>query len=486
MVDILFLTLGEHGQASVHLATAFELYSRRMPGINIHVASSADLEARFDQVKARIDTDGDESRRSTISFHTVLPAPYKEALFRPGFDWSDIAHPPMQKSSKGVPRIAHTMCPFLPDEYVRGVDGCSKLLQMLSPDVVLVDMLFCQAIDACKLLDQRYIILSPLPGCDVSVGNAPWHQALFYYPSIGTDAPFPLSWKASFCNALNLLRIAYAVLSSPHLHAINAARKERGCTWTLPVLTATSVSPDTPCIAAGIPELDFPFTVPEALNQFGPICVPNAPLAEADPELKTWLDGGETILMIMGSHIAYNETLARSVLQGLLAGAGDRQILWKVSTVEKLRALFDEMLTTEHDRQRVRIVRWFEIEPAAIVEHENVVCYIHHGGANSYLECARSGTPQIILPMWYDTYTNATRLEYCGLGVYGSKTAAPGVDPGELEQAMLRVVSGPESVEFRYRAREVGIKCREAGGRERVADSILDYLTWSVNGSPKR
>jgi hypothetical protein len=38
---------------------------------------------------------------------------------------------------------------------------------------------------------------------------------------------------------------------------------------------------------------------------------------------------------------------------------------------------------------RVRIVDWFEAEPMAVLESGTVVCAVHHGGANSFLETVR-------------------------------------------------------------------------------------------------
>lgn len=71
---------------------------------------------------------------------------------------------------------------------------------------------------------------------------------------------------------------------------------------------------------------------------------------------------------------------------------------------------------------------------------------------------------------------NAMRLEYCGLGVYGSRQAAPDVDATELAVAVSAVVYGSKSALYRQRAREVATKCRQAGGRVKAADFILDQL----------
>ena len=138
--------------------------------------------------------------------------------------------------------------------------------------------------------------------------------------------------------------------------------------------------------------------------------------------------------------------------------------------------VFDELLVSAHDRDRVRAVTWFDAEPAAILEHENIVAYVHHGGANSYFECARAGKPHVVLAQWADTYYNAVAVEYAGLGVYGNKTCAPDVDAKELSVALARVTSGEEGVRFRERAREAGVECREAGGRKTAADVVLSLL----------
>ncbi|TRM64379.1 glycosyltransferase family 1 protein [Schizophyllum amplum] len=475
MPDILFLTFPEHGQANVHLATAFEIYSRRIPGVNVHVASAPNLKPRFDQVKARVDAIDSGARGSEATFHTVLQYSYAEAVKRGGHTEATYLHQPARRSSRHLDLIGFA-CPYPPQDYMACIDECQALMEKLAPVVVIIDALFSQAIDACKLAKQPYMIFSPLPGSATSMGNQPHGRALWYYPSMGTDIAFPIPWSDFFPNIINTFRLAYAVFTDPNIKATNAAREARGCTWMHPLFTTNNTKPDVPILSAGVPEVDFPFVAPPGLHMLGAVSVLCAPLAECDPDLEAWLNRGETIMMVRGSHIQYDAPLARRVLAGLLGGAGDRQILWKVHERDALTEIWDEMLTTQRDRERVRIVKWFEPEPAIIAEHENVVCYVHHGGANSYLEAARAGTPQVILPVWMDTYQDAMRLEYCGLGVYGSRSAAPDVDATELAVAVSTVVSGPKSVVYRRRAREVATRCRQGGGRVKAADLVLEQL----------
>ena len=162
-------------------------------------------------------------------------------------------------------------------------------------------------------------------------------------------------------------------------------------------------------------EVDLPFEKPANLHLCGPITNDFRPLEESDPELAAWLDRAPTVLMIMGTHFEYDAPLVRRVLGGV---GPDAQILWKVVSGEdsESRDVFDELLVSAHDRDRVRIVAWFDAEPAAILEHENIVTYVHHGGANSYFECARAGKPHVALAQWVYTYYDAVEVEYAGLG----------------------------------------------------------------------
>lgn len=54
--------------------------------------------------------------------------------------------------------------------------------------------------------------------------------------------------------------------------------------------------------------------------------------------------------------------------------------------------------------------------------------------------------------MWIDTYDFATRVEWLGIGVWGSRTAAPRVKAPELGGALVRVIDSSESDKMREKA----------------------------------
>ncbi|TRM59469.1 hypothetical protein BD626DRAFT_508407 [Schizophyllum amplum] len=474
MPAILFMTLPEYGQATVILATAFELYKRRIPGMHIHVASCREgLRGR------RLYITGD----CTIEYHGIDMYSQEEAMMR-FMDSSSFAgvvgHPPIQRCKAATTKLGVIVSPWDPEEYLTAMNEFKALITKLEADVLVLDPVISPAIDACEMLGRHYVVIHPMLATATCTQNQPGGRSLWYYPSIGADFAFPMrSWWTILQNIFLTLHLAYTVLTHPRFRAVQRARTAAGCIGPFPAMLGSKVRDNMLCLTGGVPEIDLPFEAPANLRLCGPICLPAPSLAEADPELLAWLGQAETVVMVLGSHIDYYESQARRVLEGLLGGAGqDRQVLWKVKEVEQLKGVFDEMLRGEKNPGRVRIVKWLDAAPARVVEHENVVCYVHHGGANSYLECARSGTPQVILPQWYDCYNTASTAEYVGLGVYGNKSCAPDIDAVELSLAIRAVVDKAEGQENSYqrKAREVAAVCVAAGGRARAADILLEQL----------
>jgi len=69
----------------------------------------------------------------------------------------------------------------------------------------------------------------------------------------------------------------------------------------------------------------------------------------------------------------------------------------------------------------------------------------------------------------------AIRAEYRGIGIYGNKKVAPGIEAVEFGAAVARIVGpGKESEGFRERARAVGEVCRRVGGKRTAVDKILE------------
>ncbi|KAG9311634.1 hypothetical protein JVU11DRAFT_7866 [Chiua virens] len=159
-------------------------------------------------------------------------------------------------------------------------------------------------------------------------------------------------------------------------------------------------------------------------------------------------------------------------------GSDGMQVLWKVQAKGDIQEAINETIGKEIREGRVRVLAWLEAEPISILQHPNVVCVVHHGGANSFYEGVWSGVPQIVLPVWYDTFDYAHRVEMLNVGVFGNKTCTPGVKVEEFSKALLRVTGdSQEAVSFRLAAQRLKQVCRERGNRrQRASTAILKEI----------
>ena len=81
----------------------------------------------------------------------------------------------------------------------------------------------------------------------------------------------------------------------------------------------------------------------------------------------------------------------------------------------------------------------------------------------------RAGIPQVILPVWWDTYEYAARVEWLGIGLIGNRGVAPGVQGAQFGDALTRAV---QDAGMRTKARELGQACSRCEGRVVAAEEI--------------
>ena len=178
-------------------------------------------------------------------------------------------------------------------------------------------------------------------------------------------------------------------MTSEHIKPIQALRGSLGLKNTF------GLRPGVTYICPALTEIDFPFAVvPENLLLCGPIVLPFDPLEESDPVLMKWLDNGPTVLINLGSHVVSDELLAREMASAfrILLDYHDRQgsrkiqLLWKARAEGDIQNVVDEVIGKEIKERRVKVVAWLDAEPISVLQHPNVVCTVHHGGANSFYE----------------------------------------------------------------------------------------------------
>lgn len=194
--------------------------------------------------------------------------------------------------------------------------------------------------------------------------------------------PFPVPASLFLFNLWTMLKILFIFSRCPRFSSYLAFRQQIGLKGGPPLGTAMRSDIDILCCST--PETDYPCVLPSNLHCFGPITLDAIPLAQSDPELEKWLDRGKTVVVSLGTHIVYNAEMVNAFSQAFLTSLpNDVQVLWKLQGKHEWDALIESKL----DRTRFKIVDWIVPDPIAIMFHHNVLCYVHHGGANSFFEC---------------------------------------------------------------------------------------------------
>ena len=92
------------------------------------------------------------------------------------------------------------------------------------------------------------------------------------------------------------------------------------------------------------------------IGLYGPVILDSNPFSKED-ELRTWLDGGKTIMMVMGSHFRYSNAQVRETIRAFVAGTSPTdQVFWKLPDKAKFQRILDEELENERVKERSRIV----------------------------------------------------------------------------------------------------------------------------------
>ena len=76
-------------------------------------------------------------------------------------------------------------------------------------------------------------------------------------------------------------------------------------------------------------------------------------------------------------------------LRAILDRRPDLQVLWKLKLDKEIWDIVTEILQKEITSAQARVEKWVDADPVAILQTGNVVCVVHHGGANSFFEAVQ-------------------------------------------------------------------------------------------------
>ncbi|KAF3006326.1 hypothetical protein E8E14_002405 [Neopestalotiopsis sp. 37M] len=505
---VLFLTNSEYGQANAVLAVVYALL-HASTDVEVHVAS---FKALGDAIRLlstyALETAPGPKRKNGIIFHEINGQPYaRTPLTRETFDLK----PSLYNTSRVLLAVPEVISPWKPAEFTVVCEEVERIVDEVRPDLTLVEPLFSPGLTICLHRGVKWMVLAPNTIKDFAVPVQPALAALWKYPLVCSALPFPLPWHLIPYNiALNLVA-GYMILTDKRVAAVSDAVKSRyGPEVQLITANELGVLTAPPkgvhFLVANTAELDYPFNrLPDYITPCGPIVRASKSLLEVDPGLHSWLERGPAVYVNLGTYLtatadeaaelagALHDLLLEADRKGFGHKGARLRVLWKLGRKdtadsdgrpvqsseqdwtgdwEKVAGL----LRTEMDTDRARITGWFTAEPKSIIESKNIICSVHHGGASSFNEALCAGVPQVLLPPWADCYDFANRAELLGIGVWANKNSTPRWRRQELASALIRVVLGPDSESFKFKAAGLAAKYLENAGRDRAAKEILKSL----------
>ena len=74
------------------------------------------------------------------------------------------------------------LSPRSTEEYLEIYDRCVEIIEEVRPDLVVLEPLFAFGFDACKRLDQKYVVVAPNALKDVALFEQPRLAMLWKFP----------------------------------------------------------------------------------------------------------------------------------------------------------------------------------------------------------------------------------------------------------------------------------------------------------------
>ncbi|KAF5594994.1 2-hydroxyacylsphingosine 1-beta-galactosyltransferase [Fusarium pseudocircinatum] len=435
---VLFLTNSEHGLSNVHLATASAILEN-YPDIKVHFASFPAIEQKLGRVSSFAKIKSPQA--SPIAFHGLTGPTFVQAIAREGRSF--MSPPGWRGIATLAEHIQLWMSPWAFADHVHLYNELSKIIDEVDPAVVVLDSWFRPAIDATRKRNRQHAFITPNTLVVHFLGIQPLWTRLWKYPAPSSGFPFPVPWLKLPENVYMNIRYIYSAMFTPDA----SEKKDRLLRIGLgePMNLFGIHRPGVPWITQNTQGAMIPVEVlPPNVTCAGPIILSGPPANHQDPETATWLKKAPTVLINLGSNLAYDESRAEvmAIAIAALLSTTDYQVLWKFNKLGDFSADCLVNLKPYLDNERLKMPSWLVADPASLLDTGNFVTSVHHGGSNCYHEALSAGVTQVILPLWADLYNYAALAETRGIGVWGCKESTPKWTGECLLDAFMKGIDG--------------------------------------------
>ena len=175
---ILFLINEELGQANVCLSLLHSLLIRSSP--EIHLASWPNLQSRIQEISS--DASLTTGHDLTVTFHPLPCLGMVKSVYRHVTDSIPGHGRGFINAFRVYSDLRVVLSPRSTKEYLEIYDRCVGIIEEVRPDLVVLEPLFAFGFDACKRLDQKYVVVAPNALKDVALFEQPRLAMLWKFP----------------------------------------------------------------------------------------------------------------------------------------------------------------------------------------------------------------------------------------------------------------------------------------------------------------
>ncbi|ANZ43624.1 MGT family glycosyltransferase [Lentzea guizhouensis] len=442
---ILFVSLPESGLLNPMLVLAEELSRRGVEDLWF---------ATDDKGRDEVEAAAVGSPIRFVSLGDVVPE--MSSVTWPDDVYAEVTQRSRFKARKAV--IAQTFRPSLRIPKYRELEAA---VENIKPALMVVESMCMFGYELAITKGIPYVVSNPFVPSNLVTSVIPIGPSYTPkdFPRPHTGLPAAMTWRQRWTNRLFGWRTLATAFTKQH--------KERNAENDR-VVAELGISPKTRgqfarvenselVLCYSIPEMDYPFDVPEKIRTVGAL-VPPLPQAERG-ELDEWLDAQKSVVY-MGFGTITRLTREQVAAFVEVARRLDCSVLWKLPRDQQV------FLPAELPAN-LRIETWVPSQ-LDVLAHPNVHVFFTHAGGNAYTESIYFGKPMVSRPLWVDCYDQAVRAESFGVGLTLDRPHT--VDPDDVVDKLTRVLTEPG---FRENAERLAALQHAAGGRKTAADLVL-------------
>ncbi|OJF16278.1 glycosyltransferase [Couchioplanes caeruleus] len=449
---VMFVSLPESGLLNPMLVLAAELARRGVPGLSFAT---------------------DESRRTDIETisgdHPVRFASLGEVVPElSAVTWDDATYRRVTQRSRFKAHRAVIRHTYRPDLQATKFRALAAAVDEIQPELMVIESLCSFAVDLALTRGIPFVLSVPFLPSNVLTAHNPFARSYtprgFPVPHSGLPARMtPWQRLSNEMFKLRTLAMFFHPAMGRVLSEDARIRKELGLSVPSPM---TRVDRAEMVICNSIPELDYPFDIPDKLKLVGAL-MPPLPEASTDNEVMRWLAAQRSVVyMGFGTITRLSTAQAGALVEVARRLDGTHSVLWRLPS-EQQHLLADAGPLPAN----LRIENWLPSQ-LDVLAHPAVKVFFTHGGGNGFHEGVYFGKPLVVRPLWVDCFDQAIRGRDAGVSLTLDHPET--VDPDDVLDKLNRVLDDPS---FTARAAQLGARQREAGGVRAAADLINQVVT---------